>query len=246
MKKYKFTVPFFKENFNVKNFCEELDYLFKKKQKEPPIYSFILYHTIFDEVGKFFVARKIDKNYKETDFDKYSEKIDDEFMNNKKNEKFKKWMIKSAENGTLLEKLSNNFKLIYNFQIAIPHSLVFSKLNNKYYHFEFYAELTSEESVGANLTSNTFKETGYYDLNLINVFNKKITFYEFFDHIISVNEKHGFDPKKNPDDHEIYQHQNVLTGKPDYNVPNFYYMEKDEKEGESGSLELWKKYFVKE
>ena len=233
MKKYKFTVPFFKENFNVKNFCEELDYLFKKKQKEPPIYCFILYHTIFDEVGKFFVATKIDKNYKETDFDKYSEKIDDEFMNNKKNEKFKKWMIKSAENGTLLEKLSNNFKLIYNFQIALPQSLIFSKLNNKYYHFEFHAELTNKKP---------FKETGFYDLRLINVFNKKISFYEFFDHIISEAKKNGIDPKKNPDHHEMFQHTNVITGESDYNVPNFYYMEKDE----PGSLELWKKYFVKE
>ena len=141
MKKYEFSLDYFKKNFNYKNFCEDLDYAINKKIFDYPIDSIILHHTIFDKVKKYMVPTKIDENYVESDWDKYSEKVENEFFNNKKNKEFKDWFLKKRDSGLLLTSLNNNFTLIHNLNIEIQYfSLIYSKFNNKYYFFETWEE----------------------------------------------------------------------------------------------------------
>ena len=150
MKKYKFTVPYFKKNFNVKNFCKELDNLIKYKALEPPITDIIIYHIIFEfeEVPSFNVPVLMNIN-ETTDWDKYVQKVDADFLS-KKNQKFRKWMFDSRDDGTLLQKLSNNFKLIYLLKSFETHSLVFSKQNHKYY----YLIVTMDDNYYKNRTTH--------------------------------------------------------------------------------------------
>ncbi len=141
MKKYHFTLDYFKQNFKYRNFCEDLDYVIKNQILDYPIDAIILHHTIFDKVGKFMTPTKIDENYQETDWDKYSEKVDNEFFDNKKNKKFKDWFLKKRDSGLLLTSLNSNFTLIHNLNIGFQYfSLIYSKFNNKYYFFETWEE----------------------------------------------------------------------------------------------------------
>ena len=138
MKKYQFTLDYFKQNFKYKNFCEALDNALINKIDFSlfPVDAMIVHHAVFDNVGTYGPV-KIDENYKETDWDKYFEKVENEFFNNKKNKKFKDWFLKQLDSGLLLTVLNNNFKLIHNLDVGNQHySLIYSKFNKKYYFFE--------------------------------------------------------------------------------------------------------------
>ena len=135
--KYELSINFLKQNFNYKNFCDDINFAFKNEILDYPLDTSILNHSIFKKVGKYmtsYESSKVDKE--EEDWWENSEKVEEDFFS-EKNKTFYNWFIKERNNGQLLPKLNNNFKLIYNLNIGnIFYSLIFSKFNKTYYFFE--------------------------------------------------------------------------------------------------------------
>jgi len=239
----KFSVEYIKKNFKVKNFCkhlEHLEHLLKKKSdgtnkdilSQPPIYLFVLYSALVNNVEKFNEPIKLTKNSTGKDLESFKagekykvifsyKEIDKEFIDKKNNDLYQ-FFLNYSSDGTLLERLSDNFKLIYHFPIGSRQSLIFSKLNKKYYHMEFLME--------------TDAVNGFYYNLIVNTFNKKITLTEFFNSIVNhFAENDLIDPKSKIDEHEMFADNDDIT-------KNYYFMEKDA----PGSLKLFKKDLVKE
>ena len=64
MKRYELSLNFLKNNFNYKNFCEDLNFAYEKNHKDYPIDEIILHHSIFDKVGKFNTIQEVDEKKK--------------------------------------------------------------------------------------------------------------------------------------------------------------------------------------
>ena len=82
--------------------------------------------------------------------------------------------------GFLLEEISDNFRVVYKFPLQESHTLVYSKVNKKYYHILFSKEVN--------------KQTGFYWNLLLGSYKKKISIIDIFESIMNycVNEI-GFD-----------------------------------------------------
>ena len=81
MKRYELSLNFLKNNFNYKNFCEDLNFAYEKNHKDYPIDEIILHHSIFDKVGKFNTIQEVDEiKEDEKDWSENSDKISKDFL----------------------------------------------------------------------------------------------------------------------------------------------------------------------
>ena len=185
----KFSKEYIKKNFRVKKFCNNLDYILDKKKEiktQPPLYMFILYYSLLEKVEKFSEPIKITKKSSVEDQaalkkgNKYKvvwnyEDIDKEFVN-EKNDEFLQYIMSESDGGFLLENINENFRVVHHFPIQESHTLVYSKINKKYYHILFSKEVN--------------KQTGFYWNLLLGSYSKKISIINFFETIMNycVNE----------------------------------------------------------
>ena len=142
MKRYELSLNFLKNNFNYKNFCEDLNFAYEKNHKDYPIDEIILHHSIFDKVGKFNTIQEVDEiKEDEKDWSENSDKISKDFYSDK-NKDFYDWFIAERNKGTLLPSISENFELIHNFNIGtLNYSLIYSNFNKIYYFFETWEDM---------------------------------------------------------------------------------------------------------
>ena len=166
--KFKFDFDYIKKNCNQKKFLKD----------------------IVDGNGDMFLNVMAscfdhDLNVINNDFVDY-EKIADDY-DDKKNQEFKLTINKSQFDGTLLPKLSDNFKLEHHFDFGIEsHYLISSKIQKDYLYIYcerggFWNERLTTVYQKHSLADNRVKE----------IFKKKLDSYEFFEYIIKRDKKEG-------------------------------------------------------
>jgi hypothetical protein len=110
-----------------------------------------------------------------------------DYDEDEKNKEFKLKINKHQFDGTLLPKLSDNFKLEQNFDFGVEsHSLISSKIQKNYLYVYcdrggFWNERLTTIYQKHDLVDNYVKE----------IFKKKLDSYEFFEYIIKRDKKEG-------------------------------------------------------
>ena len=120
MNKFKFDFNYIKKNLNKKNFLKDIYVLEKDSNK-----------VSGDKYGGGDMFFKVIRNSFDGDDDVYGILLEE--YDDKKNQEFKLKINKHQFDGTLLPKLSDNFKLEQNFDFGIEsHSLISSKIQKNY------------------------------------------------------------------------------------------------------------------
>ena len=166
---FKYNIPYLKKNFNFKNFINDLS---KIIDNDYPLIEDIIWYSAF---------KKIDaKLLFSAEWDKYAQKLVDDFYK-VRNKKFRLKIHNYEYDGTLLERINDNFKLevFYDFSIE-SHSLIKSKFKNKYFHLFALRDWDNKK----NKPVNTIQ---FHDV--IKVYPKKINAIKFFEDIIERDKK---------------------------------------------------------
>jgi hypothetical protein len=181
-KKFKFNFNSIKKNLNLKNFLKDIYKLAKD------------YKFSGDKYGGGDMFFKVIRNSFDGDDDAYGVLLED--YDDKKNQEFKLKINKYQFDGTLLPKLSDNFKLEQHFDFGIEsHYLISSKIQKNYLYIYcdrggFWNERLTTIYEKHHLVDNYVKE----------VLKKKLDSYEFFEYIIKRDKEAG-----------ITQHYNSYT-----------------------------------
>ena len=174
MNKFKFDFNYIIKNLNKKNFLKDIYVLEKDSNK-----------VSGDKYGGGDMFFKVIRNSFDGDDDAYGILLED--YDDKKNQEFKLKINKHQFDGTLLPKLSDNFKLEQNFDFGIEsHSLISSKIQKNYLYVYcdrggFWNERLTTIYQKHHLVDNYVKE----------IFKKKLNSYEFFEYIIKRDKKEG-------------------------------------------------------
>ena len=174
MSKFKFDFNYIKKNLNQKNFLKDIYVLEKDSNK-----------VSGDKYGGGDMFFKVIRNSFDGDDDAYGILLEE--YDDKKNQEFKLKINKHQFDGTLLPKLSDNFKLEQNFDFGIEsHSLISSKIQKNYLYVYcdrggFWNERLTTIYQKHHLVDNYVKE----------IFKKKLNSYEFFEYIIKRDKKEG-------------------------------------------------------
>ena len=174
MNKFKFDFNYIKKNLNQKNFLKDIYVLEKDSNK-----------VSGDKYGGGDMFFKVIRNSFDGDDDVYGILLEE--YDDKKNQEFKLRINKHQFDGTLLPKLSDNFKLEQNFDFGIEsHSLISSKIQKNYLYVYcdrggFWNERLTTIYQKHHLVDNYVKE----------IFKKKLNSYEFFEYIIKRDKKEG-------------------------------------------------------
>ena len=174
MNKFKFDFNYIKKNLNKKNFLKDIYVLEKDSNK-----------VSGDKYGGGDMFFKVIRNSFDGDDDAYGILLEE--YDDKKNQEFKLKINKHQFDGTLLPKLSDNFKLEQNFDFGIEsHSLISSKIQKNYLYVYcdrggFWNERLTTIYQKHHLVDNYVKE----------IFKKKLNSYEFFEYIIKRDKKEG-------------------------------------------------------
>ena len=174
MNKFKFDFNYIKKNLNQKNFLKDIYVLEKDSNK-----------VSGDKYGGGDMFFKVIRNSFDGDDDVYGILLEE--YDDKKNQEFKLKINKHQFDGTLLPKLSDNFKLEQNFDFGIEsHSLISSKIQKNYLYVYcdrggFWNERLTTIYQKHHLVDNYIKE----------IFKKKLNSYEFFEYIIKRDKKEG-------------------------------------------------------
>ena len=174
MNKFKFDFNYIKKNLNQKNFLKDIYVLEKDSNK-----------VSGDKYGGGDMFFKVIRNSFDGDDDVYGILLEE--YDDKKNQEFKLKINKHQFDGTLLPKLSDNFKLEQNFDFGIEsHSLISSKIQKNYLYVYcdrggFWNERLTTIYQKHHLVDNYVKE----------IFKKKLNSYEFFEYIIKRDKKEG-------------------------------------------------------
>lgn len=164
---FKYNLTYLKKNFNFKNFVKDLA---KNTNNDYALIEDIIWYTAF---------KKIDTNSYE--WNKYAQKLVDDFYK-VKNKKFRLKIHNYEYDGTLFERISDNFKLevFFDFNI-ISHALIKSKYKNRYFHL-ISLRSWNKKNEPVNIIQYHFIEK---------VFPKKISKIKFFEEIIEKDKKEG-------------------------------------------------------
>ena len=174
MNKFKFDFNYIKKYLNKKNFLKDIYVLEKDSNK-----------VSGDKYGGGDMFFKVIRNSFDGDDDVYGILLEE--YDDKKNQEFKLKINKHQFDGTLLPKLSDNFKLEQNFDFGIEsHSLISSKIQKNYLYVYcdrggFWNERLTTIYQKHHLVDNYVKE----------IFKKKLNSYEFFEYIIKRDKKEG-------------------------------------------------------
>jgi hypothetical protein len=167
MNKFKFDFNYIKKNLNQKNFLKDI------------------YELEGDAYGGDMFFKVIRSSF-DGDDDSYGILLMD-YDEDEKNKEFKLKINKHQFDGTLLPKLSDNFKLEQNFDFGIEsHSLISSKIQKNYLYVYcdrggFWNERLTTIYQKHHLVDNYVRE----------IFKKKLNSYEFFEYIIKRDKKKG-------------------------------------------------------
>ena len=173
MNKFKFDFNYIKNNLNQKNFLKDIYVLEKDSNK-----------VSGDKYGGGDMFFKVIRNSFDGDDDAYGMLLND--YDDKKNKEFKLKINKYQFDGTLLPKLSENFKLEQYFDFCLEsHYLIYSKSKKDYLYIfchrpTFYAENASIYEK-YDLVDNYVKE----------VLKKKLNKIQFFEFLIKRDKKIG-------------------------------------------------------
>ena len=173
MSKFKFDFNYIKKNLNQKNFLKDIYVLEKDSNK-----------VSGDKYGGGDMFFKVIRNSFDGDDDAYGMLLND--YDDKKNKEFKLKINKYQFDGTLLPKLSENFKLEQYFDFCLEsHYLIYSKSKKDYLYIfchrpTFYAENASIYEK-YDLVDNYVKE----------VLKKKLNKIQFFEFLIKRDKKIG-------------------------------------------------------
>ncbi|MDC0944198.1 hypothetical protein OAR77_03915 [Candidatus Pelagibacter sp.] len=173
MNKFKFDFNYIKKNLNQKNFLKDIYVLEKDSNK-----------VSGDKYGGGDMFFKVIRNSFDGDDDTYGMLLND--YDDKKNKEFKLKINKYQFDGTLLPKLSENFKLEQYFDFCLEsHYLIYSKSKKDYLYIfchrpTFYAENASIYEK-YDLVDNYVKE----------VLKKKLNKIQFFEFLIKRDKKIG-------------------------------------------------------
>ena len=173
MNKFKFDFNYIKKNLNQKNFLKDIYVLEKDSNK-----------VSGDKYGGGDMFFKVIRNSFDGDDDAYGMLLND--YDDKKNKEFKLKINKYQFDGTLLHKLSENFKLEQYFDFCLEsHYLIYSKSKKDYLYIfchrpTFYAENASIYEK-YDLVDNYVKE----------VLKKKLNKIQFFEFLIKRDKKIG-------------------------------------------------------
>ena len=173
MNKFKFDFNYIKKNLNQKNFLKDIYVLEKDSNK-----------VSGDKYGGGDMFFKVIRNSFDGDDDAYGMLLND--YDDKKNKEFKLKINKYQFDGTLLPKLSENFKLEQYFDFCLEsHYLIYSKSKKDYLYIfchrpTFYAENASIYEK-YDLVDNYVKE----------VLKKKLNKIQFFEFLIKRDKKVG-------------------------------------------------------
>ena len=173
MSKFKFDFNYIKKNLNQKNFLKDIYVLEKDSNK-----------VSGDKYGGGDMFFKVIRNSFDGDDDTYGMLLND--YDDKKNKEFKLKINKYQFDGTLLPKLSENFKLEQYFDFCLEsHYLIYSKSKKDYLYIfchrpTFYAENASIYEK-YDLVDNYVKE----------VLKKKLNKIQFFEFLIKRDKKIG-------------------------------------------------------
>jgi len=172
MNKFKFDFNYIKKNLNQNNFLKDI-YVLEKD-------------TCFsgDKYGGGDMFLKVIRNSFDGDDNTYEMLLED--YDDKKNQEFKLKIHKYQFDGTLLPKLSSNFKLEQYFDFCLEsHYLIYSKSKKNYLYIwchrdSFYTGIPSVYDMH-DVIDNYVKE----------VFKKKINKVQFFEFIMEEDKKIG-------------------------------------------------------
>jgi len=173
MNKFKFDFNYIIKNLNKKNFLKDIYVLEKDSNK-----------VSGDKYGGGDMFFKVIRNSFDGDDDAYGMLLND--YDDKKNKEFKLKINKYQFDGTLLPKLSENFKLEQYFDFCLEsHYLIYSKSKKDYLYIfchrpTFYAENASIYEK-YDLVDNYVKE----------VLKKKLNKIQFFEFLIKRDKKIG-------------------------------------------------------
>ena len=173
MKEFKYSFAHIKKNFNAKNFIEGLPKVAKNANER--LIDDIIWYTAFGKLDS--------GTLNSPEWHQYSGKLVDDF-NKKKNKKFRLKVHNYEFDGTLLPRISENFKLeiFYEFNVS-SHALISSKFKKKYFYI--YCLRTYDKK-------NIFKAVNIIQFHHIEkIFKKKINKVEFFKYIIDRDKKLG-------------------------------------------------------
>jgi len=159
MNKFKFDFNYIKKNLNQKNFLKDIYVLEKDSNK-----------VSGDKYGGGDMFFKVIRNSFDGDDDAYGMLLND--YDDKKNKEFKLKINKYQFDGTLLPKLSDNFKLEQHFDFYLQsHYLIYSKSKKNYLYIWYHSDL------GDNYVKKILK--------------KKLNRVQFFEFIIERDKKEG-------------------------------------------------------
>ena len=129
MNKFKFDFNYIKKNLNQKNFLKDIYVLEKDSNK-----------VSGDKYGGGDMFFKVIRNSFDGDDDAYGMLLND--YDDKKNKEFKLKINKYQFDGTLLPKLSDNFKLEQHFDFYLQsHYLIYSKSKKNYLYIWYHSDL---------------------------------------------------------------------------------------------------------
>lgn len=166
---FKYNLPYLKKNFNFKNFINDLP---KIINNDYPLIEDIILYSAFKKINTKLLFS--------AEWNKYAQKLVDDFYK-VRNKKFRLKIHNYEYDGTLLERINDNFKLevFYDFSTE-SHSLIKSKFKNKYFHLFALRNWDNKKNRPVNIIQ-------YHDV--IKVYPKKINAIKFFEDIIEKDKK---------------------------------------------------------
>ena len=162
MNKFKFDFDYIKKNLNQKNFLKDIYVLPKNSNK-----------VSGDKYGGGdMFAEMVLKNCLDVDPNDGDDEVYNNYYEQEKNQEFKLKINKYQFDGTLLPKLSDNFKLEQHFDFYLQsHYLIYSKSKKNYLYIWYHSDL------GDNYVKKILK--------------KKLNRVQFFEFIIERDKKEG-------------------------------------------------------
>ena len=173
MNKFKFDFNYIKKNLNQKNFLKDIYVLEKDSNK-----------VSGDKYGGGDMFFKVIRNSFDGDDDAYGMLLND--YDDKKNKEFKLKINKYQFDGTLLPKLSDNFKLEQYFDFCLnSHYLIYSK-SKKNYLYIFCDRISFYEE-----NPSIYNKHDVIDNWVCEILKKRLNKVQFFEFLIDRDKKVG-------------------------------------------------------
>ena len=173
MNKFKFDFNYIKKNLNQNNFLQDIYVLEKDSNK-----------VSGDKYGGGDMFLKVIRNSFDGDEDTYGMLLED--YDDKKNQEFKLKINKYQFDGTLLPKLSENFKLEQYFDFCLEsHYLIYSKSKKDYLYIFCHRPTFYDEN------ASVYEKYDLVDNYVKEILKKKLNKVQFFEFLIERDKKIG-------------------------------------------------------